>query len=63
MKKVTGKGKNNSKVGNHSLTNMTSKLTNIRRGKMKNIENTFEIKIPASVNNSAHIQLYLLKYK
>ena len=35
MKKLTGKGKDNIKVGNHILTNMISKLANMIR-KRKN---------------------------
>ena len=32
MKKLTGKGKDNLKVGNRPLTNMISKLASMRRG-------------------------------
>ena len=35
MKKLTGKGKDNIKVGNHPLTNMISKLASMRRGEDK----------------------------
>ena len=35
MKKLTGKGKDNIKVGNHPLTNMISKLADMRRGEDK----------------------------
>ena len=35
MKKLTGKGKNNLKVGNHPLTNTISKLASVRRGEDK----------------------------
>ena len=55
MKKLTGKGKDNIKVGNLPLTNMISKLASMRRGQMQNIENAFEIKRPASRKNSAYI--------
>ena len=55
MKKLTGKGRGNLKVGNHPLTNMISKLASMRRGQMQNIENAFEIKRPASRKHSAHI--------
>ena len=58
MKKLTGKGKDNIKVGNHLLTNTTDIKTRKhekRRGQMQNIENAFEIKRPATRNNSAHI--------
>lgn len=55
MKKLTGKDKDNLKAGNHPLTNMTSKLASMRRGQLQNTENAFEIKRPASRNNSAHI--------
>ena len=43
MKKLTAKGKDNLKIGNHLLTNMTSKLASMGR-KMQNIENAFEVK-------------------
>ena len=35
MKKLTGNGKDNLKVGNHPLTNMISKLASMRRGEDK----------------------------
>lgn len=35
MKKLTGKGKDNIKVGNNPLPNMTSKLRRMRKGKDK----------------------------
>ena len=54
MTKLTGKGKDNIKAGNHPMTNI-SKLASIRRGQMQNTENAFEIKRPVSRNNSAHI--------
>lgn len=43
MKKLTGKGKDNLKVGNHPLTNTISSKHE-KRGQMQNIENAFEIK-------------------
>ena len=45
MKKLTGKGKDNLKVGNHLLTNdiKTSKHEK-RRGQMQNIKDVCEIK-------------------
>ena len=55
MKKLTGKGKDNIKAGIHPLTNMISKLASMRREQMQNTENAFEIKRPATRNNSAHI--------
>ena len=59
MKKVTGKDKYNIKVGNHPLANMVSKLASLRQGQMLNIENAFEIKRPATRNNSANIDGYI----
>ena len=35
MKKLTGKGKDNLKVGNHPFTNMVSKLASMRGGEDK----------------------------
>ena len=35
MKKLTGKGKDNIKIGNHLLTNIISKLASMRRGEDK----------------------------
>ena len=35
MKKLTGKGKDNIKVGDHPLTSMISKLESMRRGEDK----------------------------
>ena len=32
MKKLTGKGKDNLKVGNHPLTNMMPELASLRKG-------------------------------
>ena len=58
MKKLTGKGKDNIKVGNHLLTNTTDIKTRKheqRRAQMQNIENAFEIKRSARRNNSAYI--------
>ena len=52
MRKLTGKGKYNIKVGNHLLTNMISKQLGKRRVQMQNIENAFEIKRLATQNNS-----------
>ena len=44
MKTITGKGNDNSKVGNHPLTNIISKLASMRREQMHNTENAFEIR-------------------
>ena len=57
MEKLTGKGKDNMKVGNHPLTNMIPKLGSIkkRREQMQNIENAFEIKRTTTRNNFAYI--------
>ena len=57
MRKPGGKDKDNIKVQNHPLTNMISKLASMKKGQMQNIENAFEIKRPATRNNSAHIHL------
>ena len=56
MRKLTGKGKDNIKVGNQPLTNI-SKLASMekRKGQMQNTENVFEIKRPATKNNCVHI--------
>ena len=63
MKKLTGKGKDNIKVGNHPLTNMISKLASMRIGEDKcRTENVFEIKRPATRNNSACIYVVISKY-
>ena len=35
MKKLTGKGKDNTKVGNHPRRNIISKLASLRRGEKK----------------------------
>ena len=61
MKKLTGKGKDNVKVGNRPLTNMMSKLIKHekRRGQMQNTENGLEIKRLATRNNSAYIHAYI----
>ena len=43
MRKLIGKDKNNIKVEKPLLTNMTSKIANMRR-QMQNIENACEIR-------------------
>ena len=53
MRKRTGKDKNDIKAGNHTLTGMMSKITNMRR-QMQNIENASENK-RITQNNSVHI--------
>ena len=58
MRKPTGKGKDNIKVGNHPVTNI-SKLVSMRRGQMQNIENALEIKKPATKANSVYICMYI----
>ena len=48
MGKLTGKGKEKVKVGNHPHTNMISKPAIIRSVQMQDIENALEIKRPAT---------------
>ena len=48
MENLTGKGKDNLRVGNHPLTNVISKLASIRIRQLQNIENALEIKRPAT---------------
>ena len=47
MGKLTSKGKHMVKVGNHSHTNMISKLATMRRVQMQETGIEFEIKRPA----------------
>ena len=58
MKKVTGKGKDNIKVENHSTFDkhdIKTKKHGKRRRQIQNIENALEIKKAATRNNSACI--------
>ena len=56
MKKLTGKGKDNLKVGNHPVANRISKLASMRRGEDKCRTVKIHLKLrPASRNNSVHI--------
>ena len=55
---LTGKGKDKIKGVNHTLTNMKSKLTSIRRGQMQKFENAFQIKRTANINNSTNIEIH-----
>ena len=63
MKKLTGKGKDNIKVGSHPLTNMISTLTSMRRGENKSRALKMHLKLrPETRNNSTHIQMVIPKY-
>ena len=55
MRKLTGKRKHNTKVGNDPLTNMISKLMSVRRGQMQNTENAFEVKMSKQKQSCTHI--------
>ena len=55
MRKLTGKGKDNIKVGNHPVMNMISDVASTRRGQMQNVDNAFEVERPAAKTNSVHI--------
>ena len=63
MRKPTCKGKYNIKVRNHPLINMIIKISKYekRRGQMQKIENAFEMKRPATKNNSVHIYMVISK--
>ena len=60
MKKLTGKDKDNIKVGNHPLTNMISKIVNMRR-QMQYTENASGNKSTTTKKNSVYIQLFIPK--
>ena len=55
MKKLTGKSKDNIKVGNHPLTIIISNLASKRRGQMQNTENAFEVKMSKQKQSCTHI--------
>ena len=55
MKKLTGKGKDNLKVGNHPLTNMVSELASMRKGGDKC--RTLKIRLKL-INQQSEIILY-----
>ena len=65
MKKLTGKGKDNIKVGNHPLTNMISKSASMTRGedKCRTLKMHLKLRRAAGQNNSGHIQMDISKYK
>ena len=65
MKKLTGKGKDNFKVGNHPLTDMISKPASMRRGenKCRTLKMHLKLRRPVKQNDSAHIQMDISKYK
>ena len=57
MREITGKGKDNIKVGNNPLTNRISKLGSMRRGqdKYRTLKITLEIKRSTTRTNSVDI--------
>ena len=63
MKKLIDKGKDNLKVGNHPLSNI-SKLASMRRGedKCRTLKMHLKLRRPARWNNSAHTEMYISKY-
>ena len=65
MKKLTGKGEDNLKVGNHPTTNMISKLASMRRGeyKCRTLKMHLKLRRQARQVNSSHIQMDISKYK
>ena len=65
MKKLTGKGKDNLKVGNHPLTNTISKVASMRgedKCRILKMQNVFEIKETSKMkqfctHNNGHIKI------
>ena len=64
MGELTGKGKDNIKVGNQRLVNMISKLASMRigEGKCRTLKMHLKLRRPVKQNDSAHIQMDISKY-